>query len=54
MYAVVRSGGKQVRLAPGRAVREEKLPGEVGEQNSLDEFLMVGGEGETRDGRPLI
>ena len=31
MYAVVRTGGKQVRVTPGHAVRVEKLPGVVGE-----------------------
>jgi len=31
MYAVVRSGGKQVRVAPGKAVRVEKLAGAVGD-----------------------
>ena len=54
MYAVVRTGGKQVRLAPGRAVRVEKLPGEVGEQISFDEVLLVGGEGDPRVGTPLV
>jgi len=54
MYAVVRTGGKQVRLAPGRAVRVERLPGEVGERISFDEVLVVGGEGEPRLGRPLV
>jgi large subunit ribosomal protein L21 len=54
MYAVVRTGGKQVRLAPGRAVRVERLPGEVGERISFDEVLVVGGEGEPRVGRPLV
>jgi large subunit ribosomal protein L21 len=54
MYAVVRTGGKQVRLAPGRAVRVERLPGEVGERISFDEVLVLGGEGEPRVGRPLV
>jgi large subunit ribosomal protein L21 len=54
MYAVVRTGGKQVRLAPGRAVRVERLPGEVGEKISFDEVLVVGGEGEPRVGQPLV
>lgn len=54
MYAVVRTGGKQVRLAPGKAVRVETLPGAVGEQVAFEEVLMVGGEGEARVGRPLV
>ena len=54
MYAVVRTGGKQVRLAPGRAVRVERLPGEVGARISFDEVLVVGGDGEPRVGRPLV
>jgi large subunit ribosomal protein L21 len=54
MYAVVRTGGKQVRVAPGKAVRVECLPGEVGAQVAFDEVLMVAGEGEPRVGRPLV
>ena len=54
MYAVVRTGGKQVRVTPGRAVRVEKLPGGVGESIELDQVLLVAGEGETRVGTPLV
>ena len=54
MYAVVRTGGKQVRVMPGHAVRVEKLPGAVGESIELDQVLLVGGEGETRVGTPLV
>jgi large subunit ribosomal protein L21 len=54
MYAVVRTGGKQVRVAPGQAVRVERLPGEVGDAIELGEVLLVGGEGDTRVGAPLV
>ena len=54
MYAVIRSGGKQVRVAPGQRVRLEKLDGDVGAQVELDQVLLVGGEGEARVGRPLV
>ena len=54
MYEVVRSGGKQVRVSPGDAVRVEKLPGDVGDAIELDEVLLVGGEGDTRVGQPLV
>lgn len=54
MYAVVRTGGKQVRVQAGEAVRVEKLAGEVGDRVELDQVLLVGGEGEPRVGRPLV
>lgn len=54
MYAVFRTGGKQVRVAPGQAVRVEKLPGEVGEKVEFDQVLLVGGEGEARIGTPTV
>ena len=54
MYAVIRSGGKQHRVSPGDAVRVEKLPGGVGDPIELDEVLMIGGEGESRVGAPLV
>ena len=54
MYAVVRTGGKQVRVAPGKSVRVETLAGAVGERVAFDEVLVVAGEGEPRVGRPLV
>ena len=54
MYAVVRTGGKQVRVAAGDAVRIEKLPGAVGDRIELSEVLLVGGEGDSRIGTPLV
>jgi large subunit ribosomal protein L21 len=54
MYAVVRSGGKQVRVEPGAAVRIEKLPGAVGDTVELDQVLLIGGEDGARVGTPLV
>ncbi len=54
MYAVVRTGGKQQRVESGERVKVEKLEGEVGAEISLDEVLMIGGEGEPRIGQPVV
>ena len=54
MYAVVRTGGKQVRMTPGAAVRVERLSGTVGDTIELDQVLMVAGEGAPRVGTPLV
>lgn len=54
MYAVVRTGGKQVRVAPGEALWVEKLVGDVGARIELDDVLLVGGEGAPRIGTPNV
>ena len=54
MYAVIRSGGKQMRVIPGQSIQVEKLPGEVGDTVELAEVLMVAGEGDARIGTPLV
>lgn len=54
MYAVVRSGGKQYRVSPGGSVRVEKLDGEVGAKITLEEVLMIGGEGDVKIGTPTV
>jgi large subunit ribosomal protein L21 len=55
MYAVVRTGGKQVRVAPGESVRVEKLAGAVGDSVELDDVLLIGGEGdELKVGTPTL
>ena len=54
MYAVIRTGGKQHRVEPGRSVRVERLAGAVGDRVELGEVLLIGGEGDARVGRPLV
>jgi large subunit ribosomal protein L21 len=54
MYAVVRTGGKQVRVTPGESVRVEKLAGEVGDSVELGEVLMVGGDDAVAVGTPTV
>lgn len=41
MYAVIRSGGKQYRVAPGETIRVEKLEGKVGGKVIFDEVLAL-------------
>jgi large subunit ribosomal protein L21 len=42
MYALIRSGGKQYRVAPGETVKVERLPGQVGGTITFGEVLAVG------------
>ncbi len=51
MYAVVRTGGKQMKVAPGDAVRVEKLDGAVGDRVEMTEVLLVAGHAEPRHGQ---
>ena len=53
-YVVVRTGGKQYRVAQGDVLRVERLAGEVGEKIALGEVLMVGGNGEVKIGTPTL
>jgi large subunit ribosomal protein L21 len=41
MYAVIRSGSKQYRVAPGETVRVETLPGKIGGKVTFDDVLAV-------------
>ena len=54
MYAIVISGGKQHRVQNGDLIKVEKLDGDVGSKITLDEVLLVGGEGETKIGQPRV
>lgn len=54
MYAVIKTGGKQYRVAAGEKLKVEQIPADVGAQISLDQVLMVG-EGESiKIGAPLV
>src|SRR5207253_1432845 len=54
MYAVIRSGGKQYRVAPGQTIRLEKVAGEVGSKVELDNVLLVENDGNLQVGSPLV
>lgn len=54
MYAVVKTGGKQYRVAAGDTLKVEKLDGEPGQTIQLDEVLMVNTGGEILLGQPRV
>lgn len=54
MFAVIKSGGKQYRVAPGQTIRLEKVSGEVGSKVKLSEVLLVDNDGKVQIGAPLI
>lgn len=55
MYAVIEAGGKQVRVEEGDVVDLERLGGaEAGSEVVFDRVLMIGGEGETEIGEPVV
>ena len=54
MYAVIKTGGKQYRVAAGEKLKIEQIPADVGSEINLDQVLMVG-EGESvKIGTPLV
>jgi large subunit ribosomal protein L21 len=54
MYAVVKTGGKQYRVAAGEKFKVEKLVAEVGSEVVLDQVLMVGEGDNVKVGAPLL
>lgn len=54
MYAVVRTGGKQYRVEEGRAVKVERLPGEIGDVVELGDVLLMDMDGAVTVGAPTI
>jgi large subunit ribosomal protein L21 len=44
MYAVIRAGGKQYRVAPGDVVKVEKLPAAIGDTVEFNDVLAVSGQ----------
>ena len=49
MFAVLRTGGKQYRVAAGDKIAVEKLPGAAGDRVTLGEVILAGDGGELRD-----
>jgi len=54
MFAVIRTGGKQYRVAENDVIRIEKLDAEAGSEVVFNEVLMVGGDGQSKVGEPLV
>jgi large subunit ribosomal protein L21 len=54
MFAVIRTGGKQYRVAPNDLVTVEKLAAEPGEEIEFGEVLMLGEGAEVATGTPLV
>ena len=51
MFAVVRTGGKQYRVAAGDKIAVEKLAGEAGDTVKLDDVLLAGDGGELKSAK---
>ena len=49
MFAVVRTGGKQYRVAAGDKIAVEKLAGEAGDKITLGDVLLAGADGAVAD-----
>ncbi len=54
MYAVIKTGGKQYRVAQGDTLRVEKLEGAEGDDVSFDSVLMVADGDNIKIGAPYV
>lgn len=54
MYAVIKTGGKQYRVAPDDILEIEKVAGDAGATVEFTEVLMLGGEGSAKLGAPTV
>lgn len=54
MYAVIKTGGKQYRVANGEKLKVEQIPADIGQEIVLDQVLMVGEGVDVKVGAPLV
>jgi large subunit ribosomal protein L21 len=54
MYAVIKTGGKQYKVAAGDYLKVEKLDGDVGSKVVIDKILMVADGDNVTIGSPLV
>ncbi|MBQ0108216.1 MAG: 50S ribosomal protein L21 [Phascolarctobacterium sp.] len=54
MYAIIKTGGKQYRVAEGDTVQVEKLAAEVGAEVTFDQVLTVVDGADVKIGKPLV
>ena len=54
MNAIIRTGGKQYRVAEGDTIYVEKLTAEEGSEVTFDVLMLTNGEGEVTVGTPIV
>jgi large subunit ribosomal protein L21 len=54
MYAVIKTGGKQYRIASGEKLKIEQIPADIGQEITLDQVLSVGEGDQLKIGAPLV
>jgi large subunit ribosomal protein L21 len=54
MYAVIKTGGKQYRVAEGQKLKIEQIPADIGQEITLDQVLSVGEGEQLKIGTPLV
>jgi large subunit ribosomal protein L21 len=54
MYAVIRTGGKQYKVAAGGKLKVESLPAEVGSEIEIKDVLMVADGADIKVGTPVL
>ena len=54
MYAVIQTGGKQYRVAPGDKLKVESVDAEAGAVIEFDQVLMIGSDAGVQVGRPFV
>ncbi|HMZ01786.1 MAG TPA: 50S ribosomal protein L21, partial [Burkholderiaceae bacterium] len=53
MYAVIKTGGKQYRVAAGEKIKVEQIPADVGSEITIDQVFMVGEGDAVKIGTPV-
>ena len=54
MYAVIKTGGKQYKVAAGEKIKIEQIAADVGQEIVIDQVLAVGKGADLRVGTPLV
>ena len=54
MYAVIKTGGKQYKVAAGEKIKVEQIAAEVGQEIAIDQVLAVGNGADLKIGTPLV
>ena len=54
MYAVIKTGGKQYKVAAGEKIKIEQITADVGQEITIDQVLALGVGADLRIGTPLV